>query len=239
MIRFESISDDDPVLAYSPMVMGAVKILDYVTENGPIGLTPSKNFKRYFVNWAAKEFDWPDCTEEDLFRLNKVLNEYDFPPIGLLHDLLILLKIGRHYRNAFHITKAGKELVGKPGTLFGILTPFYLFEINHSSYARFDDELIGNWDIFLNILNIKAEDGISADEFAQSFYGRKSEEGAFDPVPHILFSHVLRPLVWTGLLSEHKSGQGFVRDRAYLKTPLWKATLKLETDAMVSRAVRH
>ena len=134
MIRFESISDDDPVLACSPMVRGAVKILDYITENGPIGLTPSKNFKRYFVNWAAKEFDWPDCTEEDLFRLNKVLNEYDFPPLGLLHDLLILLKIGRHYRNAFHTTKAGKELVGKPGTLFGILTPFYLFEINHLTF---------------------------------------------------------------------------------------------------------
>lgn len=239
MIRFESITDDDPVLAHSPMVRGTVKILDYVAKNGPIGLTPSKSFKRYFVNWAAKEFAWPDFMEEDLFRLNKVLNEYDFPPLGELHDLLIYLKIGRHYRNAFHVTKAGLELVGRLGTLFGILTPFCLIEINHSSCGRFDDELIGNWDIFLNVLNVEAEDGISADEFARTLYGPKPDEGTFDHIPLTLFSQVLRPLVWTGLLSEHKSGQGFVSDRAYLKTPLWKAALKLETDAMVSRAVRH
>ena len=84
-----------------------------------------------------------------------------------------------------------------------------------------------------------SENEIYIDEFAQTLYVRKSEDETFDPVPHILFSHVLRPLVWTGLLSEHKSGHGFVRDRVYLKTPLWKAALKLETDAVVSRAVRH
>lgn len=240
MIRFLSISDDDPVLAHSPMVKGAMNILEYVAEQGPIDLTLSKGFKRYFVHWAAKEFFWPGMTEEDLFRVNKVLNEYDFPPLVELHDLLIHLKIGRHYRKAFHVTKAGQGLVGRPGKLFGILTPFYLFEINHSFDSRFPDGLPGNWDIFLNVLNVEAEDGISPDEYAQILYGPKSDdEGTHRPVVSSLYSQVLLPLCWTGLLSEHRSDRGYLSDRVYIKTPLWKAALQLETDSMVSRAVRH
>jgi len=238
MIRFQSISDDDPVLAHSPMVRGAIKTLDYVTKHGPIGLTPSKNFKRYFVNWAVKEFEWPGWTEEELFSRSKVLNEYDFQPLALLHDLLIHLKMGRHYRNAFRITKAGQELVGRPGKLFGILTPFYVFEVNHG--YRTSEKLPGNWDIFLNVLNVEAEDGISVDELRRILYGpRPSDQQGFDIVPHILFEQVFRPLNWTGLLSEHRSGHDFLRDRVYIKTPLWKAALKLETDPMVSKAIRH
>jgi hypothetical protein len=240
MIHFQSISDDDPVLAHSPMVKGATKILDYVNDHGPIDLTPSKGFKRYFVHWAAKEFAWPGMTEEDLFRVNKVLNEYDFQPLVELHDLLIHLKIGRHYRKAFHVTKAGQGLVGRPGKLFGILTPFYLLEIDHFFGARFGDRLPGNWDIFLNVLNVEAEDGISPDEYAQILYGPKSDdEGIHRPVVSSLYSQVLLPLCWTGLLSEQRSGRGYLSDRVYIKTPLWKAALQLETDSVVSRAVRH
>lgn len=222
------------------MVRGAVKILDYVAEQGPIGLTPSKSFKRHFVNWAAREFEWPGWTEQELFRINKVLNEYDLLPLVVLHELLIHLKIGRHYKKAFHTTKAGQSFVGKPGKLFGILTSLYIFEVNHSYHTRFDDEPVGNWDIFLNVLNVEAEDGISIDEYAQLLYGPKAEEKRkASLVSHVLYSHVLRPLCWTGFLSEHKSGHGFLRDSIYLKTPLWKAALKLETDSMVEKAVRH
>ena len=240
MIRFQSIGDDDPVLDHSPMVRGAMKILDYVTEHGRIALTESKGLKRNFVHWAAREFVWPGMTEEDLFAVNKVLNEYDFPPLVVLHDLLIHLKIGRHYRKAFHVTKAGQELVGRPGELFGILTPLYLFEVNHSANSRFDDELLGNWDVFLNVLNVEAEDAVSPDELSRILYGPKSDdEQIHRSVASILYSHALRSLCWTGLLSEHRSGRGSLSDRVYIKTPLWKAAMQLETDPMVSRAVRH
>jgi hypothetical protein len=219
MIQFKTIADDDPVLAHSPIVKGATKVLEYVAEDGPIGLTESKGFKRHFVHWAAREFAWPGMTEEVLFAVNKVLNEYDFPPLAVLHDLLVHLKIGRHYRKAFRVSKAGQKLVGRPGKLFGILTPFYLFEVNHSYYSRFDDELLGNWDIFLNILNVEAEDAVSADEIARILYGPKSnDEGPHRLVSSTLYSHLLRPLCWTGLLSEHSSGQGSLSNRIYIKT---------------------
>ena len=36
----------------------------------------------------------------DLFAVNKVLNEIDFGPLMDLHDLMIALKIGRHYKGS-------------------------------------------------------------------------------------------------------------------------------------------
>jgi len=40
-----------------------------------------------------------------------VLNEQDFMPLVDIHFLMIPLKIGRHYKGHFKLTKAGSELV--------------------------------------------------------------------------------------------------------------------------------
>jgi hypothetical protein len=85
MITFRNLADDDPALTHSPMIRGKEKTFDYVAGHGGIGVTPSKAFKRKFVEWAAAELDWPGYTEADLYAINKVLNEWDFPPLELLH----------------------------------------------------------------------------------------------------------------------------------------------------------
>ena len=54
-------------------------------------------------------------SEAELFRVNKVLNEIDFPPLMDIHGLLIALKIGRHYKGSFRLTKAGQSLCGHQG----------------------------------------------------------------------------------------------------------------------------
>ncbi|MCO7728344.1 hypothetical protein NJB93_17275 [Brucella intermedia] len=136
MIVFEEVVDDDPALVHSPMVRAMEKTFAYIYEHGAIPLTPSKAFKRSFVHWAAAEFEWPGYLEADLFAINKVLNEIDFGPLMDLHDLMIALKIGRHSKGQFTLTKAGQSLVGHPGRLFGIITPFYLFEVDHLQFAR-------------------------------------------------------------------------------------------------------
>lgn len=78
MIRLKPIPTDLTVLDQSHLFRGARLILGYIVEHGPIPLTPSKAFKRVFVNWAAEAFVWPHWTVDDLYRVNKVLNEYDF-----------------------------------------------------------------------------------------------------------------------------------------------------------------
>ncbi|WP_029058682.1 hypothetical protein [Stappia stellulata] len=241
MIEFRQIDDADPALAHSPMVRALDKTFAYITEHGGIGLTPSKAFNRVFVHWAAREFDWPSYSEEDLFAINKVLNEIDFGPLMDLHDVMIALKIGRHYKGQFKLSKVGQGLVGHPGRIFGIVTPFYLFEVNHARFSRFDEEpILGNWDVFLNVLNVETEDGATGAYLRQVLFDEPDPTGAFDDVLSSLYIQVLRPLCWAGLLyMDRAKGFRSTEQSVFTKTPLWRAALRLETDYIVSGATRH
>jgi hypothetical protein len=161
MIRLNPLPNEVAILDQSHVFRGARLILGYVAEHGPIPLTPSKAFKRMFVNWAAEAFVWPHWTVADLYSVNKVLNEYDFGPLEVLYHLLIDLKLGRHYKGTFRRTKVGQGLVKKPKDLFEILVPFFLFNVNHGYYSRFEHEPFRDWGAGLNVLNIEAENGVS------------------------------------------------------------------------------
>ena len=156
-----------------------------------------------------------------------------------IHDLLIALKIGRHYKGAFHLTPAGRSLVGRPGRLFGIVTPFYLFEVDHARFARVRMRPLGNWDIFLNVLNVEAEDGVSGGEISRKLYGAPETKRGFSETMSSLYVQVLRPLCWTGLLHEQRAGGTSAAGSVFAKTPLWHAALELSTDDLVKPAVRH
>lgn len=74
----------------------ALLTLCYAQEHGAIGLTKTKTkaFKRVFVHWAVENFDWPGNSAEEMFRYNKVINEYEFPPL----EVLLSLCLGRYFR---------------------------------------------------------------------------------------------------------------------------------------------
>lgn len=145
MIEFRTLVDDHPDLAHSPLLRGALLTLQYAQKNGSIGLTKTKAFKRVFVHWAVDNFDWPGKSKEEMFRYNKVLNEYEFLPVEALHFLLISLRLGRHFKGEFRLTKRGTELAQAPGPLFAELIPYFLLQVDHASYARFDVRPFGKW----------------------------------------------------------------------------------------------
>lgn len=176
---------------------------------------------------------------EELFRVNKVLNEYDFPPLELLHFLLLELKLGRHYKGQFKITKRGAELLTHPAQLLNALVPFYVMNMDHSSYSRSGDQAVGSWDVWFNVLNVEAEDGGTEVELYEVFYGKLSDDPMAWRATSSFYCCVLRPLCWAGLLSSHKSQDERRAEAAYFKTPLWRAWLKLDTDDMVEPAPRH
>ena len=241
MIKFRKVDDADPALAHSPMVRALERTFAYIADHGGIGLTPSKAFKRIFVHWAAREFDWPGYNEADLFAVNKVLNEIDFGPLMDLHDVMIAMKIGRHYKGQFKLSKAGQDLVGHPARTFGVVTPFYLFKVNHARFSRFDDEpILGNWDVFLNVLNVETEGGATGAHLRKVLFGKPHPGAHFDDVLSSLYIQVLRPLCWTGLLHQQRGEDSFrTDDVVFAKTPLWKSSLRLETDRMVASPTRH
>jgi len=141
MITFAHLHDDDPALKLSPLLRGALLTLEYIDTNGPIGLTPLKALKRYFVQWAAEAFAWPDYTAEDLYYLNKVLNEHDFLPLMVLHEVMISAKLVRHYKGALHSNRLGKELRANPGKIWALLANCLLSVLDHSKYTRYGDQL--------------------------------------------------------------------------------------------------
>jgi hypothetical protein len=239
MHYFRALADDHPELPYSPLLRVAQLTLQYTQDHGPIGLTKTGTFKRAFVKWAAEHFDWPGMSHDELFKMNKVLNEYDFPPLEMLHFVLVQMKLARHYKGEFRITKCGAALFKSPAALFVSVIPFFLFEIDHAAFSRFKDGPVGNWDVWLNVLNVEVEDGASTKQLYEVFYGVAPDDlsgwrelGAFQ-------SCVLEPLCWAGLLVEVEAEQQRLGDSQYFKTPLWNAALKLDTNDMLEPAQRH
>jgi len=217
MIHLKPIPADLGVLDQSHLFRGARLILGYVAEHGPLPLTPSKAFKRVFVNWAAEAFVWPHWTIADLYRVNKVLNEYDFGPLEVLHHVLV-----------------------DPPALFAEIQPYFLFNVNHAYYSRSEDQTFSDWETALNILNVEAENGISLGEFCDTVFGRapRNREQQWHAESE-LYTGILRPLCWAGLLDERRSRGGGLSTHTYQKTPLWSSIFALKTDSMVRTPMLH
>jgi hypothetical protein len=234
MITFRPLSDDHPDLAHSPLLRAALLTLQYTQEHGAIGLTQTKAYKRVFVHWAVEHFNWPGSSAEEMFRYNKVINEYEFPPLEVLHYLLITLRLGRHFKGEFRLTKRGAELVQAPAQLFAELIPFFVLKIDHSSYARFEERPFGKWDVWMNVINVEADHGTTERALFAAFYGEEHDWDTAGWREMATFSScVLRPLEWAGLLVQTREE----RDARYVhhvfKTPLWRSALKLDTDDML------
>lgn len=236
MIDFRPIGDKDPALLHSPLLRATLLTFDYIAEKGPIGLTPAKALKRYFVHWAATAFEWPRYSAEELFAINKVLNEADFPPLMILHDVLLGAKLVRHYKGAMHVTKRGQELHGHPGALWEIVADQLLNVFDHSPYTRHGDRLVGDWAMFLNLLNVEAQTGMAEDRIVSLVFG---DDDPFFRFTSMAYLHILRPLCWAGLLTEHRYGTPYPSERLYLKTPLWPIALRLPTDSELGSPVLH
>jgi len=239
MPTFNAVPDDDPLLLTSPLIRGVLKTAEYIAANGGIALTKSGAFNRKFVHWAAAEFDWPGYSEEELFSINKVLNEWDFPPVGDIHALLKGLKLARHYKGKFLLTKAGKELIKQPGLLLSELVPNFLFRLDHGAHLRAEDQVLGNWDIFLNVINVEADHGTSRSALRKTLYGDPDPSDSFhDSIASTLYVTVLRPLCWAGLLKEEEPHR-LLSDERFTKTELWRRTLRLDTDTHLRPRVVH
>lgn len=234
MIEFRPLPDDHPDLAHSPMLRAALLTLQYAQEHGSIGLTKTKAFKRVFVHWAVEHFGWPGKSAEEMFRYSKVINEYEFPPLEVLHYLLISLRLGRHYKGEFRLTKRGAELAGAPGRLFAELIPFLVLRIDHASYARFDERPFGKWDVWMNVINVEADHGTTEAALFQAFCGEPKDWHTAGWREMAAFSScVLRPLEWAGLLVETREYGPGTHVCHVFKTPLWRSALKLDTDNML------
>ena len=169
-----------------------------------------------------------------------MLNEYDYLPLEMLHFILRKLKLIRHYKATCRITKTGAELADKPGAVFNLIAPFYLFQIDHAALSRLREPAIGNWDVFLGVLNVEAKHGVSCTELRRIFYGSPDPSDQFDRMPSMIHDQIIKPLCWMGLLvglnTDNKTG---FDERYYAQTSLWEVTFSFPFDPVVEAPIRH
>jgi hypothetical protein len=235
--KIELVVDVD-VVAMSPLVRGMVMAVSYANTEGGISLTASGAMNRKFVHWAAVHFDWPGYTSDDLFSINKVLNETDMPPLWLVRDMLKHLRLVRRTKDRLLPTTRGRDFLARPHTFFDLIATDYLYAYIHDGQTQHDvRERMQWWHVFLNLINIKARRGCSLNDLVNELYPSESYPTAEAEMTAEAwtiksdFRHdIIRPLCWLGLLREDCVGLNILQDGTYHKTPLWAACLKLESD---------
>ncbi len=242
-INILQIDHDDPDLEHSRLLDAMSKTMDFAREHGGIGLTQSKAFNRKFCTWAAENFGWQEYSADELLKIQKVLNEPDVVPVMVLHDLFVSMRLGRHIKGKFQFSKKAYELAEDRGALFGAIANHYLFEFDHSNFQRRPFRAPGNWDIFLNVTNVEAHGGATEARLLDVFYGYGPNETGAEGYWHhasFLHWHVLTPLYWLGFLDKMEIGDSFLdRENFYVKTPLWRKCLRLDTDKGLEPILVH
>lgn len=242
MIRFREIPDDDPVLDGSPVL----RVLDFLKaqfDRDPKGipLTKSGAFRRAMVAEAISAIRFPDWTEQEIYQeFNKirVADEHHFEPLWVLHFILRDMRLVRPYLGHLRLTKAGKDLFADRFRMFDVVTRTLLFNADEFRHPRENRNLLGNWDVWLNVIDYEARGGITARALTEVFYGPTDPAQIYDPRIGDLYGGVLKPLVWSGLLSEDMTGGRKIADRVYSITPLWTRYLALNSKPPRLRVVK-
>lgn len=240
MTDFLPIWDVQLLWRHAPILRAAIRTLRYLSDNGPVGLTASMALERPFVEWAAEVFEWPGYGLEELYAVSPALEEHHFPPLVVLHDLLLSTRLARHDQGHLVISGFGRASMRAPAHLWALLARELLFSTDHARYMRENLRFGGDWDMILDVLNLTVDAGASEDQICDALLEGSGIGVSSDPViRRIIFVHVLRPLTWSGLLADVRGSGGTPDDCVYVKTPLWATALALPSDSEVPGRALH
>ena len=113
-----------------------VMTVSYAETQGGIGLTASGAMNRKFVHWAAAHFDWPGYTSDDLYSINKVLNEADMPPLLVVRDMLKHLRLLRRRKDVLVPTQRGRDFLARPQAFFDLIATDIFMPISSTGRRR-------------------------------------------------------------------------------------------------------
>jgi hypothetical protein len=186
---------------------------------------------RICISLKPKRFNFPDWTAQEIyngFGKIRVADEHHFEPLWRMHQLLRDMRLARTYLGHLRMTRAGKELFSRRFRAFDAVTQAVLFEALEFRSERQYHRLMGGWDIWLNVIDIEAQGEVTGRALTEAFYGPVDPTHPYDPKVGAVYSGVLKPLVWSGLLREDMPDGRKVGDRVYTLTPLWKRYLELD-----------
>jgi len=227
----------------SGFLANARAFLSALVETDGTPATAAGNLKRVFVAEMVEGMRFEEGYLDDLFRMNKVINEED---VGPLHVLRVNLEVGgllKLRKGRFVLSRKGKGLA-KPealGRLFAHLfrTYFGRFNIAYGSRGSGDPALQPAVPLLLWQIGVRAREWVSLRTLATQILPPRPDkpppegssgwwEGESD-----LRWWVLRPLVRFGLLEERNIGEAESwrtppEDVQFRTTPLFGALLRFE-----------
>lgn len=233
-VKFSPHPGADLVQTSAPMLRAYQTVAAYQVEHGEIGLTKSGAWNRHCIDWVVQQMDFLNWTADKLYSVNKVLNEYDVPPLEYLRVLLTSLRLGRKMGAGWRLTKPGMALTGEPEVAYATIAPAFLFRFDHSDGRRTGEAPVGDWELWLNAIDKMPENGFTLPDLATFLYGHVLGGGWRGPAGG-LFSAVAMPLEWIGLLT--REGDGGIDEMLWRRTPLWASALEVGSQDKSSNVV--
>ena len=237
-VKFHSNPGRDLVVSSAPMLRAFQTVATYQVEHGEIRLTKSGAWNRHCIDWVVRRMDFPNWTAEKLYSVNKVLDEYDVPPLEYLRVLLTSLRFGRKMGAGWRLTKSGMALAEDPETAYATIAPAFLFRFDHSEGRRSGEAPDGDWELWLHAINRMPQDCFTLPDLANLLYGPSADPGAgggWRSPAGGLFSAVAMPLEWVGLLI--RSGKDGLDETVWCKTTLWAAALDFQRRTIAANVV--
>ncbi|MEO5337224.1 MAG: hypothetical protein H7841_10065 [Magnetospirillum sp. WYHS-4] len=214
-------------LSDAPVLPNARLLLKCMDEDGGVKLTSTGNFGQKFVARMAEEFTWPGYDREMLWRVNKVLNQADFPPLDFLHAIFDLARLGRKSKGMLVLTKKGRSLLPEEaaGRLFVALfvATFKRYNLAYLDRRVVKDHFQAQIGLTLYLMSKVAEEPRTADELAGVIIS-PLENGTSSIRPGAVFQwRVLRYLEWFGLMEKAPSAANddWASPYLYRKMPLY------------------
>ena len=181
--------------------------------------------------------EWPGFDKADMHRFNRVINEHDFAPLHIVRVVAHAAGHLRKSRGRLVATKSGRGMLPaeRQGALLVQLLVASFWRGNPYDFGRV---LLGGWPrhdigVVLWSLCVAAVDWQSPEALVRlcTMPINGVLEADWDVGATAMESHVLRPLLWLGLV-EHRQedvvGSRFGSRHFYRKTPLFDQVLRFD-----------
>ncbi|MCW5701980.1 MAG: hypothetical protein KIT82_05285 [Bradyrhizobium sp.] len=235
-------------IGQSAVARNALVLLHSASAGHGLKLTATGNLLRSVVAEMRDLFTWPGFDKTEGFRLGKVINEPDFPPLHFVRHVVETAGLVRKRKGYLKITSDGRQVLEDPArqALQPLLFHIAMWTVDLSYFGR---GLHGDWPqhdigVLLWSLSVAANDWESPERLTRlcAIPIDGVLEAQWDTGTMAMHARILRPLWWFGLLEyrrEEIPGQRFGTSHFYRKSPLFDRFLSFNVRLEPTTAHRH
>jgi hypothetical protein len=232
----------------SAMTRNALVLLRSAATGQGLKLTATKNLSRAVVAEFCDRMEFPGYDKELQFSVSKVMNEPDFMPLFFLRNLMEAAKLLHRHKGHVRATQAGRAALEDParGALPAVLflTAFWRLDLGYFSHNLHEGWPQLDVGVVMWSLSVAVHDWETSERLTRlcTVPTHALFERDWDTGTHSMEGHILRVLVWFGLLEkrEYMIEHGrIVAPSYYRKAALFDRFLSFKIAPPMPRAARH